>query len=431
MIIKLNKIMVLVTDIVFQFVTTEFVPRIVMKTVELYSNGSSAEDIVKEICALDFSTDPTKTSTKRSYSSKPSTKTVIKVEPKTIEEFKEAYTENYTDFEICTHVYTRGGEKLKGKICCGPLDMSFFNKDDKKTRRCSHHKDADSKVDIDSLLRPQTPSKKDQVDKTRKMFPKGSPEVLNGGVTTTPPSGPASSSSTPNSSVVSAGSGLGKISTSIKDQLAKKTLVIDDKTPTKESDRERTPEKERTPTPVKAKEVTPPKTDAKKKLPQLPKAKPKEVPKERTPTPVKERTPTPVKDQTPSPRRSSSPSCAQTPKSVKDDQDESVHSKTSSDRESTPDTKAEVPKDENGEEYLLNPSQPSAEKYLWMMYSDKEVLVFSDDFKLCYGVYKSEDKINPKKTLKLSSAWKRLLKKLDTLQESFVTERGIEIRELE
>lgn len=428
--------MVLITDIVFQFITTEFVPRIVTKTVELHNNGSSPEAIIKEICASDFSTETSKVSTKRSGSSKPASKAVTKVEPKTLEEFKEAYTENYTDFQICTHVFTRGGEKLKGKICCNPVDMSIFNKDDKKTRRCNTHKDAESRVDIDSLLRSQTPSKKDQVERTRKMFPKGSPEVLNSGSATATP---ASASSTPNSSVISAGSGLGKItnSVSIKDQLAKKTISIEDKSSTKDSEKETTPvktepskkkfpslpkkmetkdstQKEKTPTPVKERASTPV--------------------KERTPTPVKERTPTPVKEQTPekertpSPARSATPSFAQTPASRKE---ESVHSRTSSDHESTPDTKASVPLDENGEEYILTPSQPSAEKYLWMLYSDHEVLVFSEDFLNCYGVYRSEDKINPKKNLKISSAWKRLLKTLNTLQESFVTERGIEIKKLD
>lgn len=386
--------MVLITDIVFQFITTELVPRIVTRTLELNKDGSSLEDIVKDICASDFSS-TSKVPVKRSSSSRAAHKTEVKVEPQTIDD----YMANFKDAQVCEYVYTRG-EKLKNKICCKPVNLAIYNKDDKNTHRCTTHENSDCKVDIESLLgKSKTPSKKDQVSKVQKLFPKGAPDVLNSvGASATP----ASASSTPTTK--SSTSGLGKIGNSIKDMIAQKSDEIESKTPEKEIPK---PEK--------------------KKLPPKTKSQPaKERTPEKEPTPTKERTPTPEKPREPSPepRVSTSSSCHQTPLKLQEHKSQSVPSE----RESTPDNFASTPLDENGEEYYLTPSHPSAQEYLWMMFSEHEVLVFGKEFDACYGVYKTEDKINPDKDLKISSAWKKLLKIPNTLQEAFVTERGIEIK---
>lgn len=396
--------MVLITDIALQFITTELVPKIVSKTVELSKKGTSIDDIVAEICSSDFA-DSQKGSVKRSISAKapPAPK------PMTIDE----YMEEHKDSQVCIYVFSRG--ENKGKICCKPVTSSSYNKDDKKTQRCTQHENSAPGPDIDSLLaKTKTPSKTDQVAKMRKTFPKGAPEVLN----------------TPTES--KAPSGLGKIS--IKDQLQKDVLKIDTKTP-----REDTP----VPTPAAEKRKLPP-SKARVVSPTPPKS--------RTPTPdskLATRDPTPAKTpvRTPSPEpRSSTSSCNQTPVTPKDLEKADPPTPVSSHHESTPETEKRsdrsdqdesntsshvIPKDENDEEYFLNPTHPSAQDYLWMMYSYNEALLFSKEFDACYGVYRTDEKINPDKDFKVSSAWKKLLKPPTAEQLKFFTDRDIALKSID
>lgn len=394
--------MVLITDIVLQFITSELVPRIVSKTVELSKKGSSIDDIVKEICSFHFN-DVLKGSVKRSVSSKAPTATTKTSTAATIDE----YMEKYKDSQVCTYVYSRG--ENKGKICCKQVTSSTYNKDDEKTQRCTTHEDGNPGPGLESLMsKSKTPSKKDQADKVRKTFPKGAPEVLN--------------TSTESKTLI----GLGKIS--IKDQLQKDALKIDSKTPTPLKDRETTPQP--------SKRKLPPKTDASVKA----RVVSPTPPKDRMSTPdskiaTRDQTPTPVKSRTPSPEpRSSSSSCNQTPLSKDAREKEHPPSPASSHRESTPDDSEAhhvIPKDENDEEYFLNPTQPSAQDYLWMMYSKNEAVIFSKEFDACYGVYRTDEEIDPDKDFKISSAWKKLLKPPSSHQETFVTDRGIEIKSID
>lgn len=431
--------MVLVTDLALQFLTTDFIPKIVSKTFELVKKDMSEEDVVKEICSFDFS-DATK---KRSTSSK-APAAPPKATPYTVTE----YLEKFKDSQVCLYVHTRGIE-LKGKICCKPVNMATYDKDDKKTHRCKTHLESTC-PEIETLL-TAAPSKAEQVSKIKKIFPKGSPEVLNS--TPTEPKAPG---------------GLGKIS-SVKDQIDNAKLKIESRTPKEDTPPKPTVEKKRLP-PAKARVVSPdPKESAKDTPKESSKDSPKLATREPTPakTPVRDSTPereetpekeSPEKEEThdkesPSDPPSPSSSCHQTPKSPTekahppspvsthpDEQSEgterseaSVESKRSSG--STPDkdykTSHGIPKDENNEEYFLTPTHPSAQDYLWMMYSYNEAAVFSKDFDACYGFYRTDEKIDPDKDFKVSSAWKKLLKQPSADQKLFVTERGIEMKSID
>lgn len=351
--------MVLINDLLLNFVNSELVPKIVSKTVELHESKMTVEEIIKEICHNDFSTSSMKKDALKTVNHKERKEKKEKeiVEPVSLDEYIEKHSAN----PVCVYIFIRGADK--DKVCCKAISSSDFDLKDKKTWRCEKHKNSSAGPDIDAVIaKSKAPSKNEQVAKMRKTLPKGAPEALS----IAPP--------TPD-----VGSGLGKIS--IKDKLEAKALTIENGSRASE-----TPKSESS-----SCVVTPVKNEGVKIVEVVSSEEDKPF------TPVKEEKEDPIKEPTP----------------IKEEKLDEDHV---------------PPVDSEGEQYYLTTSQPSAEDYNWMMYSNHQALVFAGDYSSCYGVYYSETKINPSTNLSISSAWKKLLRPLSESQEKFVTERGIEVK---
>lgn len=390
-----------VTDLVSKFISTDLIPALVAKTLELHNESKTTDEIVTELIGTEFET------LKKSHREPTKTKTPVakaeKVDPVSVAD----YALTYMDSPVCLHVFGRGDDK--GKVCVYPLAAGSYDPEDRKTHWCAKHVNVNHKDDIDVLVAKLTDPAKNEDPETKratkiiKTFPKGAPAVLNkaagAGADPTAPTAPTKDPVTepkPESTPVkSIGASLGKLS--IKDKIALKTKSAAS-TPQKEDPAPEQPAPEETPAPVE----------------------------EETPEPVAEETPEQVEEETPA---------EETPDQVGEETPEPV-------AEETPEPAVAEKKPVDTEEDLDGPMADNdgnaatievkgVDEFNWILFTPHDLLVFDGEFTTCHGRYRSDTAYAVGDTAEISSAWKNLLTPPTEKQMAFVKEQDLVYAPLE
>lgn len=80
-----------------------------------------------------------------------------------------------------------------------------------------------------------------------------------------------------------------------------------------------------------------------------------------------------------------------------------------------------IPVNSEGEHYHLNPiNNQSANEYIWLLVSKNEAMVFDKSFIKCYGTLTQSEPINPDRSFRVSSVWKKVLNKPSDIQMKYI-----------
>ena len=454
--------MVLVTDIVEEFVTGSLIPKIVAKSFEMFNAGSTEAEVIDEICskellgsagAANTSSSTNATSSKPTAGRKAAVAKTPTVEPVDLEDFEE-YQKKHDGEHICLYIFTKG--KPKGKVCCRPIAEEVVGDDD-KSYRCIGHKNGNPGPDIKTelaKLKGISSVTASRVNNVKSGLPRGAPvalaaktETKSDKIETPVRSGLTTASSVRERLRAKENASANASSGSPSDRKVPSLVSTRDRkavSPTPErseaTDRSEAAEPEETKSSSahsvvsdresstkskstrRSRDLTPKKSSARSVSPSDRESEPEET-KLADPAEHSEADP----EETESPKPSESAAETEPTDGAEGYATKSVEEETKSESPVDSDLRDfedNIPKDAEGELCVLKPSFASAKKFSWYLVSKRDAIVTSEDFSECYGVYTASDDIDPDKDLKINPAWKTSVKTLSSVQHKWVESMG-------